>query len=376
MIYLDYNATTPLLPEVFEAMHPFFLEQWANASSPYRFGLAARKGIEDARSKVAALIDAEPEEIIFTSGATEANNTALRAALLARPEKRHVIVSKTEHSSVLECCESLERVGFGVTYLPVDQKGQIEPRELESAISKETALVSMMWANNETGVLSPIERISEICRQKDVPFHCDAVQAAGKFEVNVRKLGIDYLSISAHKMYGPKGIGALFVRTDSPFEPFQFGGHQEGGRRGGTENVALIAGFGAAAELAQRNLVGRAGHSQELRDELEQSILEAIPEVKIYGADTERLPNTTNIGFDGIDSDAMLNFLDSRGICVSSGSACMSGALGPSHVILAMTGSQEKARQAIRFSVGLQTTSVEVASTVAAVKAGWHLLRA
>jgi cysteine desulfurase len=375
VIYLDYNATTPLLPEVFEAMRPYFLDQWGNASSPYRFGLLARAGIENARCMVADLIAAEPNEILFTSGATEANNTALRTALHARPEKRHVIVSKTEHSSVLECCESLERGGFKVTYLPVDQEGQIDPTELEEAISNETAIVSVMWANNETGVLLPIEQISEVCRQKGVPLHCDAVQAAGKVDVDVRRLDIDYLSISAHKIYGPKGVGALFVRTNSPFEPFQFGGHQEGGRRGGTENVALIAGFGVAAELARRDLNSRAEHARGLRDELEELIRQAIPEVRIYGANAERLPNTSNLGIDGIDSDAMVNFLDSRGICVSSGSACMSGALGPSHVILAMTGSQEQARQVIRFSVGRQTTSVEVAATVEAVNAGWHLLR-
>ncbi len=375
MIYLDYNATTPLLPEVFEAMRPFFLDHWGNASSPYRFGLAAKAGIENARCKVAGLINAEPNEILFTSGATEANNTALRAAIGANPGKRHIVTSMVEHSSILECCESLERSGLGVTYLPVDLEGCIDLAELEAAISSETAVVSLIWANNETGVLLPVEKVAEVCRRRGVLLHCDAVQAAGKIDVDMRKLDVDYLSISAHKINGPKGVGALFVRSTSPFEPFQFGGHQEGGRRGGTENVALLVGFGIAAELASQDLSVRAGYTRELREHLEESILRQIPDVRVYGINAERLPNTSNIGFDGIESDILVSFLDSRGVCVSAGSACRSGALVPSHVILAMTGSHEKAGQVIRFSLAHQNTKEDVALAIAIVKEGCSLIR-
>lgn len=375
MIYLDYNATTPVLPEVFEAMKPYFTEQWGNASSAYRFGADQKRVIEDARARVAGLIGADENDIIFTGSATEANNTAINAALHWDPNKHHIVTSQVEHSSVLERCRALENDGVRITFLPVDSEGSIDLTTLEAAITPETELVSLMWANNETGVLFPVEAISDICQRKGVLLHCDAVQAAGKVSVDVRRIPIDYLTISAHKLYGPKGVGALYVRPGASFHPLIYGGHQESGRRGGTENVALIAGFGAAAASASEHLENRAGETRLLRDLLEKLVQEEIPEARIYGANAIRIPNTSNIGFDGIDSDTMVAFLESRGICVSSGSACMSGALGPSHVVLAMTGSQERAKQVIRFSLSHLTNRSDIVATVAAVKEGCSLLR-
>jgi cysteine desulfurase len=375
VIYLDFNATTPVLPAVFEAMKPYFSDQWGNPSSSYRFGASLKKGLEVARSQVSNLIGVSAEEILFTAGATEANNTAIRAALNTAPKKRHIITSQIEHSSVLELCLDLERQDFKVTYLPVNSEGLIDLVALEEAITLDTAVVSLMWANNETGVLFPVDAIAEICQRKGVLFHCDAVQAAGKVPVDLSLLPIDFLSISAHKIYGPKGVGALFVRAGAPFHPLIHGGNQEAGRRGGTENVALIAGLGVAAALASEQLESRARDVRLLRDLLEVLIKQEIPTARIYGANTCRIPNTSNIGFHGIDSDSMVAFLDSREICVSSGSACMSGALGPSHVILSMTGSHERAKQAVRFSLSHISTHADVVATVAAVKEGYGLLR-
>jgi cysteine desulfurase len=373
--YLDYNATTPVLPEVFRAMEPYFSERWGNPSSSYRFGSALKQELEVARSRVADLIGASEEEILFTGSATEANNTAIRAALAADPKKGHIITSQIEHSSVLELCLNLKKEGFKVTFLPVDGEGLIDLEALEGAITSETALVSLMWANNETGVLSPVASIAEICQRKGTLFHCDAVQAVGKVPVDLSLLPIDYLSVSAHKIYGPKGVGALFVRAGTPFHPMIHGGNQEDGRRGGTENVALIAGMGVAAALASAGLDGRAGHVRKLRDVFEELIQQEIPTARIYGANTHRIPNTSNIGFHGIDSDSMVAFLDSREICVSSGSACLSGALGPSHVILSMTGSHESAKQAVRFSLSHVNSHADIVSTAGAVKEAYSLLQ-
>ena len=356
-------------------MKPYFTEQWGNASSAYRFGADLKHVIEDARAKVAGLIGADESDIIFTGNATEANNTAFNAALRWDTNKRHIVTSQVEHSSVLERCLALENEAVRITFLPVDSEGLIDLAALEAAISSDTALVSLMWANNETGVLFPVQAISEICQRKGVLFHCDAVQAAGKVSVDVGRIPIDYLTISAHKLYGPKGVGALYVRAGASFHPLIHGGHQEKGRRGGTENVALIAGFGVATALASEHLENRAGDARLLRDLLEELIRQDVPAARFYGANAGRIPNTSNIGFDGIDSDAMVAFLDSRGICVSSGSACMSGALGPSHVLLAMTGSQESAKQVIRFSLSHITNRSDILATAAAVKDGCSLLR-
>ena len=375
MIYLDYNSTTPLLPEVWEAMQPFFVTRWGNPSSAYRFGAQLKAEIDRAHEAVAALVGAEADEVVFTSCATESNNAAMNAALTAHPNKRHIITSAVEHSAVLNFCKAAEKRGYRVTYLGVNADGLCDLAELAEAIKDDAALVSLMWANNETGVLSPVDEIAKVCREKGVLFHCDAVQAVGKISVEANTIPADYLTISAHKLYGPKGIGALCIRNGAPFEPMVIGGHQEAGRRGGTENVGLIVGFGVATDLAKRKLTERAAQVGPLRDELESEILNAIPGSRVNGNLTLRIPNTTNIGFDGIDSDAMVAFLDGQGVCVSSGSACMANALTPSHVVLAMTQSVAKAKQAIRFSLSHRTTAKEIAEAVERVKNGAELLR-
>lgn len=375
MIYLDYNATTPILPEVWEAMQPFFTTRWGNPSSAYRFGAQLKAEIEKARELVAALVSAEPNEVVFTSCATESNNAAMQSALAARPGKRHIITSAVEHSAVLNFCKAVEKRGYRVTYLGVDTEGLLDLAELQEAITDDTALVSLMWANNETGVLFPAEDIANLCRDKGALFHCDSVQAVGKIPADVSRIAADYLTVSAHKLYGPKAVGALIVRNGTPFEPMLVGGHQESGRRGGTENVGLIAGFGLAAELAKRDLIVRATHVQKLRDKLESEILTGIPGSFVNGARSQRLPNTTNIGFEGIDSDAMVAFLDSQGVCVSSGSACLANALAPSHVVLAMTQSVEKAKQVIRFSLSHLSQPAEIAEVGERVKQAAALLK-
>jgi cysteine desulfurase len=375
VIYLDYNSTTPLLPEVWEAMQPFFVTRWGNPSSAYRFGAQLKAEIDRAHEAVAALVGAEADEVVFTSCATESNNAAMNAALTAQPNKRHIITSAVEHSAVLNFCKAAEKRGYQVTYLGVKADGLCDLAEFAEAIKADTALVSLMWANNETGVLSPVEEIAKVCREKGVLFHCDAVQAVGKISVEANIISADYLTISAHKLYGPKGIGALCIRNGAPFEPMIIGGHQEAGRRGGTENVGLIVGFGVAADLAKRKLTERAAQVGPLRDELESEILNAIPGSRVNGNPALRIPNTTNIGFDGIDSDAMVAFLDGHGVCVSSGSACMANALTPSHVVLAMTQSVAKAKQAIRFSLSHLTTTKEIIEVGERVKQGSALLR-
>jgi cysteine desulfurase len=375
MIYLDYNATTPLLTEVWEKMQPFFSTRWGNPSSAYRFGSQLKVDIDRAREAVAALVGAEASEIVFTSCATESNNAAMNAALAAQPGKRHIVTSVVEHSAVLNFCKNAERRGYRVTYLGVDTEGMLDLTRLSESITGETALVSLMWANNETGVLFPVEEIAKTCHSKGVLFHCDAVQAVGKIPVDVNRVPADYLTISAHKLYGPKGVGALFIRRSAPFEPMLVGGHQESGRRGGTENVGLIAGFGVAAECADRDLGAHGAHVKMLRDKLESEILAKIPGTCVNGSRTHRIPNTTNIGFEGIDSDALVTFLDSQGVCVSSGSACLANALAPSHVVLAMTQSVEKAKQAIRFSLSHLTSLPEIAEACEGVTKGVALVR-
>jgi cysteine desulfurase len=375
MIYLDYNATTPLLAEAWEAMQPFFSTRWGNPSSAYRFGAQLKAEVERAREAVASLVGAEEGEIVFTSCATESNNAAMNAALAAKPNSRHIVTSVAEHSAVLNYCKAAERRGYRVTYLGVDADGLCDLEEFVESINDDTALVSLMWANNETGVLFPVEAIARVCHERGVLFHCDAVQAVGKIPVDVSRVEADYLTISAHKLYGPKGIGALCIRNRVPFEPMVIGGHQEGGRRGGTENVGLIAGFGVAAEYAKRMMSERAAHTRRLRDKLENEVLQSIAGSRINGSRTRRVPNTTNIGFDGIDSDAMVAFLDNQGVCVSSGSACLANALSPSHVVLAMTQSVDKAKQAIRFSLSHLTEGQDITECVEKLRQGGVLLR-
>src|SRR6185312_5562457 len=295
--YFDHNATTRLAPEVLEAMLPFLRDQWGNPSSIYGFGAQLRKPLEAAREKVAALINAEPREIIFTSGGTESNNSAIHTALATQPQKRHVITTAVEHSATLKFCAHLQKQGFEITHLPVDSEGRLDPRLLEKSIRPDTAIVSIMWANNETGVLLPIDVAATICRKRGVLLHTDAVQVAGKLKINAAELGVDFLSLSAHKLYGPKGIGALYVRRGVKYEPYVIGGGQEQGRRGGTENVAGIVGFGRAAELAMTHLDEMNTRVRALRDKLEAGIMKNIPGVLRNGMSESRLPNTSNLSF-------------------------------------------------------------------------------
>ncbi|MBC7367895.1 MAG: aminotransferase class V-fold PLP-dependent enzyme [Undibacterium sp.] len=369
MIYLDHNATTPLRPEVFEVMRPFLTERWGNPSSSYAFGSQLKGVIEEARGHVAALIGASGREVVFTGSATESNNTALYAALSADPAKRHIITSAVEHSAVLTHTIFLEKHGYRVTRLPVDREGLLDIAALEAALTPDTAVVSLMWANNETGVLFPVAAIAALCQQRGVRFHCDAVQAVGKLPINLKTLPIDYLSLSAHKLGGPKGVGALFVRKTAPFTAYLHGGHQERGRRGGTENVAGIAGLGHAAALARAELPGYATTVQPLRDRLETELLARIPHAERNGHATQRLPNTTNLTFPGIESEALLLLLDQAGICASAGSACLADSDEPSHVVRAMKPDGTASRQMVRFSLGRENTAADVTAAVCSVVA-------
>jgi len=343
-------------------------KNWGNPSSGYRFGAKLKQALDNAREQVAALVGADPASVVFTSCATESNNAAICAALHAFPNKRHIITSQTEHSSVLNYCKELEQTGYSVTYLPVNQDGLISISELDQAITEQTAVVSLMWANNETGVVSPIEEITSVCHLHNVLFHCDAVQAAGKVPIDLSEYRADFLSLTAHKISGPKGCGALISVPKHHAKPILFGGKQEGGRRGGTENVASIVGFGKAAEIAAANLTKWSDQCNQLRNRLESRILTEIQGTWVNGSQKQRVSNTTNIGFPGVNSDAMVGLLDSLGVCVSSGSACDSSSMSPSPVIYAMTGSHDKARQSLRFSTSHLNTQHEIDQAVEAVK--------
>lgn len=351
-----------------EAMMPFFTSEWGNPSSSYKFGSKLKGVIEKSRQQVAQLICAEPREVIFTSCGTESNNSAIHAALQVNPDKRHIVTSAVEHSSVLNYCMALQKQGYCVTYLPVNCEGLLKLADLETAITDETAVVSLMWANNETGVLFPVMEIAELCRERGVLYHCDAVQAAGKIPINVRNLPVDYLSLTGHKLHAPKGIGALYVRRRTPFIPFVYGGHQEHNLRGGTENVALIAGMGKATELASKYLANYEQKVRQLRDDLEEGILKTTANTELNGHKILRLANTTNISFQGIDSEALLLLLDKEGICASSGSACLADSDEPSHVIQAMKPKSAASRQMIRFSLATQTDKKAITTTVKAVQ--------
>lgn len=366
VIYLDHNATTPVRPEVFEAMKPFLTERWGNPSSSYAFGSQLKGVIEASRGHVAALLGASGREIVFTGSATESNNTALNAALSVNPAKRHIITSAVEHSAVLNHTIFLERHGYRVTRLPVNREGLLDLVDLELAITEETAVVSLMWANNETGVIFPVAEIAALCKRRGVLFHCDAVQAVGKLPINLKTLPVDYLSLSAHKIGGPKGVGALFVRKGAPFEAHLHGGHQERGRRGGTENVAGIVGLGRAAELAKGEVAAYTETVRPLRDRLENELLARSSGAERNGHATERLANTTSITFPGVEAEALLLLLDQAGVCASAGSACLADSDEPSHVIRAMKPQGAAARQMIRFSLGLETTAAGVDAAVAA----------
>ena len=358
-IYFDNNATTPVAPEVLDTLLPFLRESWGNPSSIYGFGRQLAKPLEAAREQVAALIDAEPREIIFTSGGTESINSAIHSALLTNPQKRHVVTTSVEHSATIKFCAHLQKLSFDVTLLPVDSDGRLDVHLLEQSIRLDTAIVSVMSANNETGVLFPIEEIAALCRSKQVLFHTDAVQAPGKLKIDVKNSGADFLSLSAHKLYAPKGVGLLYVKRGTKYQPYVIGGGQEQGRRGGTENVAGIVGFGRAAELATAHL-SDAPRIRALRDKLENGILHSIPGVVRNGSPDARLPTTSNLSFEGIEAEGILLLLDEQGICASSGSACTSGSLDPSHVLLAMGCGPARARASIRFSLGIYNTEAEV----------------
>ncbi len=358
--YFDNNATTRVAPEVVDAMIPFLREYWGNPSSTYMFGRQAGEHVDEARAKVAALINAEPREVIFTSCGTESNNSAIYSALLTQPERRHVLTTAVEHSANTNFCALLQKRGYSVTFLPVAPDGGLDLQQLEASIRPDTAIVSVMWANNETGVLFPVRDIATICRRQGTLFHTDAVQTPGKLKIDVRELDVDFLSLSAHKLHAPKGIGLLYVKRRVKYQPYVVGGGQERGRRGGTENVAGIVAFGRAAELALASLQDENTRVRALRDKLEDGILAGIPGTSRNGAKEPRLPNTSNLAFDGVEAEGILMLLDQAGICASSGSACTTGSLDPSHVLTAMGCSAARARSSIRFSLGIYNTEADV----------------
>jgi len=358
--YFDNNATTEVAPEVLEAMLPFFKQHWGNPSSAYSFGHRVAKDVEKARERVASLMNADPREIVFTSCGSESNNSAVHSALVTQPEKRHILTTAVEHSANIKFCDFLQKQGYAVTLLPVEPNGSLDLHLLEKSIRLDTAIVSVMWANNETGVLFPIEEVAAICRSKGVLCHSDAVQTPGKLKMDVKELGVDFLSLSAHKLHAPKGIGALYVERRTKYQPYIVGGGQERGRRGGTENVPYIAGFGRAAELAAAHITDENTRVRALRDKLESGILESIPGSSRNGAKEPRLPNTSNIAFDGVEAEGILMLLDQADVCASSGSACTTGSLDPSHVLLAMGFNAARARSSIRFSLGIYNTAEEV----------------
>lgn len=360
LYYFDNNATTRVAPEVMEAMLPFLTEHWGNPSSAYSFSKHVARSLEVAREQVAALINADPKEIVFTSCGTESNNTAIHSALALQPTKRHVITTAVEHSANLKYGEFLQRQGYAVTYLPVESDGSLDLHLLDQRIRPDTAIVSIMWANNETGVVFPIEEVAAICASRGVLFHTDAVQVPGKLPIDVRATGVDFLSLSAHKLHAPKGVGLLYVKKRTKFQPYLIGGHQERGRRGGTENVPYIIGFGRAAELALAHLGDENTRVRSLRDKLENGILSTIPNTARNGAREPRLPNTANVSFQFVESEAVLLMLDQLGICASSGSACTTGSVEPSHVLTAMGVNPVRARGSVRFSLGLYNSEAEV----------------
>src|SRR5437867_9241381 len=360
IIYLDNNATTPLDPAVIEEMLPFLTKHYGNPSSGYGFAAQARKAVDLARQRLAALLGCEPSEIVITSGGTESNNAVIHSALQLEPRGKHVVTSAVEHSAVLRPCQDLEKRGCAVTFLGVHRNGNVDLAELEAAIRPETALVSIMWANNETGVLFPVEKIAEICRRKGVLFQTDAVQAVGKIPIRMRDTAINFLSLSAYKFHGPKGVGALYVRRGTRFYALMAGGGQENGRRGGTENVAAIVGLGKAAELAAKYLTEGKFNIRSMRDRFEKSVLENVSGGSVNGAGAARLSNTSSLSFEGIESSAALLLLDRQGICCSAGSACRTGSQEASHVLRAMNPTGDDARRSLRFSLGRFNTEAQI----------------
>ena len=391
-VYLDYNATTPVDPAVLDAMLPYLSDSFANASSIHTPGQRARAAVETAREQVAALIGAKPQEIVFTSGGTESDNHAIfgsvAPALLStlshegpvRPNEelrpRHIITTTVEHEAVLNACQALERQGVQVTFLSVDDSGRVASEEIRAAIRRETSLITVMHANNELGTVQPLEEIGCAAKEHKICFHSDAVQSAGKIPIDVQQLGIDLLSLSAHKIYGPKGVGALYIRSGTRVQQLLYGGHHQRGFRPGTENVAGIAGFGKAAEIARLRLADDAARITALRNQLETGLLARIPAARANGAAAPRTPNTCNFTFPGIEGEALLIALDLKGLAVSTGAACSSGTVEPSHVLTAIGLSAADARASLRFSLGRHTTPAEIDFALQAVPAAVAQLRA
>jgi cysteine desulfurase len=372
-VYLDNNATTPVLPEVLDAMRPFYAEHFGNASSIHHHGQETRAAVERARESVAGLLGCRPAEVVFTSGGTEADNLAISGLVRSGD---HIISSTIEHHAVLNSCKHLQERGFEVTFLPVDGRGLVDPDDLRRALRSNTKLVTLMYANNETGVVQPVEEFGKICAEADVYFHTDAVQAASKIPICVKDIGCDLLSISGHKFHAPQGAGALYVRKGTTLEPLFFGGSHERSRRAGTENVPGIVGLGKAAELALKAL--ERGEDREiaaLRDRLESAILGSVESAGVNGGDARRVPNTTNIYFDYIEGEALVITLDLKGLAVSTGAACSSGAIEPSHVLTAMGLRPDRARASLRFSLGKQNTAEDVDIAVQLVPASVERLR-
>ena len=360
---MDHSATTPVAPEVLEAMLPYFGEKFGNASSLHSFGLEAKEALEESRAKVASLLGAQPEEIIFTSGGTESDNLALKGIGYRSKEKgngNHIITSSIEHPAILETCRKLETQGFEVTYLPVTKDGLVDPGTVESAIKKETVLISVMHANNEIGTIQPLKEIGEIAAEKDVFFHTDAVQTAGKIPIDVNDMGLDLLSISAHKLYGPKGVGALYVRKGTRLDSIVQGGGHERGLRSGTENVAGIVGLARAADLAGQEMASEAKRLTDLRDKLAKMVLDSVKDAWINGSMTKRLPGNLNFGFRYVEGESLLLFLDSKGIAVSTGSACSSKKLEPSHVLMSLGLKAEECHGSLRITMGRSNTEEDV----------------
>ena len=360
-IYLDHNATTPVHPEVLEAMLPYYKDKFGNASSIHGFGRESKVALEESREKVAKFVNASPQEVYFTSGGTESDNLAIKGTAFANRKKgKHIITSKIEHHAVLESCKFLEKEGFEITYLPVDKYGFVEPDDLKKAIRKDTILVSIMHVNNEVGTIQPLEELCKITKEKDAYFHTDAVQSVGKMPVDMQKLNVDMLSMSGHKIYGPKGVGAIYIRKGTRMTSWSHGGSHERSRRAGTENVPGIVGLAKTAEIAQRDMEEQSRHLRNLTEAFYQKLTQIIPDVILNGHLEKRIPNTLNLSFKAVEGESIILSLDLKGVAVASGSACTSGTLEPSHVLSAMGISPEIAQGAIRFSFGRENTMEHV----------------
>lgn len=359
-IYVDNNATTRVAPEVVAEMLPYFSEQYGNPSSMHTFGGSVGAPVKAARERVAALLGAQPGEILFTSCGTESDSTAIHAALRSHPDKRHIITTRVEHPAIKNLCEYLAKNGYRITFVPVDRQGRLDLDFLMRNLSDDTAVVSVMWANNETGTLFPVEEIARQAKERGIVFHTDAVQAVGKIPIDMSRSAIDMLSISGHKLHAPKGIGVLYLRKGTKFAPFLMGGHQEAGRRAGTENTAAIIGMGRAAQLVMEFMHDENTRVRALRDKLERELLQRIPNSMVNGDPDNRLPNTTSIAFEYVEGEAILLLMDQHGICASSGSACTSGSLEPSHVLRAMGVPFTAAHGSIRYSLSIYNTEAEI----------------